>query len=470
MIKGKIKRISITIILMLILQFTVIAILGIYSNEAFVSSSTKKAVYETNDYKISYNATIGNSGYRETYNAYITGITVKGTGKNITIPGEFDFEGNKYKVRQIPSNLFKNNKQINEVNISKDIHTIDEGAFEGSSVTKVTISNGNVSMDIGENVFRNCKSLKEVNIANMISAEKNMFAGCTNLTTVNLTNTVYEIKENAFEGCSKLKELKLKSEVWAIGNNAFNGCTSLTSINISGSNLTKSLAGERKIGTRAFYNCKKLESITIPSGIKKIENNAFNNCTSLKNITIPSGVTSLGDYAFYNCSNLQTVTIEEGITQLRFNVFSGCNNLKEITIPKSVKSKNDIAVDALPLCANYTIYCYKGSGAEAYAKSHGEKYVIFDEVPNITVNQTGNSLNYSIRDNNSGLRYYIITDPGGRNVGGTDYGNNPTNITYGKSGSIPVTKSGTYKIYAINLNNKSTTKNVNITVKSSRKE
>ena len=42
----------------------------------------------------------------------------------------------------------------------------------------------------------------------------------------------------------------------------------------------------QSIGTKAFYNCKKLKKITIPSGVSKIGNQAFGNCRKLKNITL----------------------------------------------------------------------------------------------------------------------------------------------------------------------------------------
>ena len=45
------------------------------------------------------------------------------------------------------------------------------------------------------------------------------------------------------------------------------------------------------IGERAFYNCSKLASITLPEGVTSIGIYAFRDCTRLTAITIPSSVT-----------------------------------------------------------------------------------------------------------------------------------------------------------------------------------
>ena len=62
------------------------------------------------------------------------------------------------------------------------------------------------------------------------------------------------------------------------------------------------------INQYAFWNCKNLTSITIPSSVTSIGEYAFYGCKSLTSITIPSSVTSIGDGAFYYCTNLTSIT------------------------------------------------------------------------------------------------------------------------------------------------------------------
>ena len=61
------------------------------------------------------------------------------------------------------------------------------------------------------------------------------------------------------------------------------------------------------IESQAFYNCKSLTSITIPSGVTFIGGSAFEYCSNLTEITIPDSVTFIGDGAFYNCNKLTEI-------------------------------------------------------------------------------------------------------------------------------------------------------------------
>ncbi|MBR1491374.1 MAG: leucine-rich repeat domain-containing protein [Bacteroidaceae bacterium] len=62
-----------------------------------------------------------------------------------------------------------------------------------------------------------------------------------------------------------------------------------------------------KIGTRAFAQCKHVEEIEIPEGVKSIDAQAFAWCAELKSVTIPSTVTDFGLWIFLECRRLQSV-------------------------------------------------------------------------------------------------------------------------------------------------------------------
>ena len=66
-----------------------------------------------------------------------------------------------------------------------------------------------------------------------------------------------------------------------------------------------------KIGSRAFYDCRYLTSVTIGSGVTSIGDYAFYRCYDLTSITIPNSVTSIGLYAFYDCYDLNKVIVSD---------------------------------------------------------------------------------------------------------------------------------------------------------------
>ena len=56
-----------------------------------------------------------------------------------------------------------------------------------------------------------------------------------------------------------------------------------------------------EIGEKAFTDCSRLTSLTLPVGITSIGEFAFSGCSGLTSLTLPAGITSIGEYAFYSC-------------------------------------------------------------------------------------------------------------------------------------------------------------------------
>ena len=145
----------------------------------------------------------------------------------------------------------------------------------------------------------------------------------------------YSVKEGtrvmcdgAFYFCRSLSEIVIPSSVTSIGDCAFSDCSSLSEIVIP-SSVTS-------IGDCAFSGCSSLSKIVIPSSVIKIGNGAFSDCSSLSNIVIPSSVTSIGEWAFSGCSSLSNIVIPSRVTSIGDGAFVGCSSLEYISIPKSL--------------------------------------------------------------------------------------------------------------------------------------
>lgn len=95
------------------------------------------------------------------------------------------------------------------------------------------------------------------------------------------------------------------------------------------------------IGNDAFFNCRKVTSITIPNSVTSIGDYAFYGCSSLASIDIPNSVTSIGEYVFSDCNSLTSITIPNSVASIGSSAFSGCSSLASITIPNSVTNIGD---------------------------------------------------------------------------------------------------------------------------------
>ena len=133
-----------------------------------------------------------------------------------------------------------------------------------------------------------------------------------------------EIGEKAFTDCSRLTSLTLPVGITSIGYDAFAYCSGLTSLTLP--------AGITSIGEYAFYGCSGLTSLNLPAGITSIDKYAFLDCSGLTSLTLPDGITSIGSRAFYGCSGLTSLTLPAGITEIDSEAFYGCSGLTSVYV------------------------------------------------------------------------------------------------------------------------------------------
>ena len=93
---------------------------------------------------------------------------------------------------------------------------------------------------------------------------------------------------------------------------------------------------DNELGTHAFYGCRGLTSLTLPSGLTSIGSFAFAGCYVLTSLSLPSGLTSIGDGAFYDCSGLTSIYVyAEKMPKLGTNMFDDCDAKKcTVYVPK----------------------------------------------------------------------------------------------------------------------------------------
>lgn len=79
------------------------------------------------------------------------------------------------------------------------------------------------------------------------------------------------------------------------------------------------------IAFSAFFQARRLRTVTLPPSLRVIGRSAFNGCSSLEELDVPDGVTTLGYRAFFACKHLKRVSIPPTVRTIEAEVFSGCS-------------------------------------------------------------------------------------------------------------------------------------------------
>ena len=141
-----------------------------------------------------------------------------------------------------------------------------------------------------------------------------------------------EIGVKAFTDCSRLTSLTLPVGITSIGYDAFAYCSGLTSLTLP--------VGITSIGEFAFSGCSGLTSLTLPAGITSIGEYAFFGCSGLTSLTLPAGITEIGESTFSDCSGLTSLTLPDGITSIGISAFAYCSGLTSLNLPAGITSIN----------------------------------------------------------------------------------------------------------------------------------
>lgn len=176
---------------------------------------------------------------------------------------------------------------------------------------------------------------------------------------------VVSIGGRAFENCDKLTSVTIPDGVTIIKGGAFSNCTSLTSVKIPDSVIS--------IGSGAFSDCTSLESITIPDSVTNLGSHLFQFCDNLKSVKLPNKITSIGEKTFSFCIKLRSVKIPDSVKSIGSEAFSFCTRMTSIVIPEGVTSIGKYAFSYCDNLASITL--------PASVTSFGEE--IFDCCSNI---------------------------------------------------------------------------------------
>ena len=143
-----------------------------------------------------------------------------------------------------------------------------------------------------------------------------------------LPDSVTEIGEYAFHNCKQLETVRFPTGLRFLRDSAFHECKSLKAVTLP--------AGE-VMGKDVFFGCKNLQSVYLADGWEEVNNGAFTFCKSLAAVRLPAGIRRIGRSAFAWCEALMTITLPEGLAEIAKDAFCS-TGIREIAIPGSVKN------------------------------------------------------------------------------------------------------------------------------------
>ena len=219
----------------------------------------------------------------------------------------------------------------------------DLGAFSGcTSLSKVKLSNNLTIID--DRTFSDCTSLAEIDIPDSVtSIGRFAFSGCTSLSKVDLPKKLTTIEAGTFRDCTSLKEIVIPDSVTEIRSKweyngcygAFSNCTSLESITIG--------SGVESLGDEWIASCRRLENITVSPENKtyssvdgvlfnkdKSELSAYPIGNKRSSYIIPDGVEKIGKKAFYGCRYIESLTIPVSVAEIEASALGNCYDIRAV--------------------------------------------------------------------------------------------------------------------------------------------
>lgn len=219
----------------------------------------------------------------------------------------------------IPKEAHFKSTYIDGIWLGDGVLNIGKKAFaESSSLSEV--EGGSNLKRIEDEAFRQCENLEKVDFGDALEYIGNeAFLWCHSLKNVAFGTNLRSIGDSAFQGCHDLVTLNIPSSVTTLGTASFQSCEKLTSITIGAQNI-----GQRQnvleISNYAFYNCNNLKKASI-YGASRILKRVFEDCVNLEEVVIGEGLKSIGFFAFYGCKELKRVTLPSSIEEIHVTAF-----------------------------------------------------------------------------------------------------------------------------------------------------
>ncbi len=260
---------------------------------------------------------------------------------------------NDGSIKSIGSAAFYESPILTDLILPDGIETIANSAFAKCSTLR-SIRFPDSLTSIGRQAFLSCTGLTEIILPNRVKTlGEGAFCYCGNLTTISLPEGITGIEDNAFAYCINLRQLNLPDSLKTFGTDALTQCLQLEmeaygncmyidnwvicTVNTGVTDISLKPT-TRGIVYSAFFNCRDLTSVTLPTSVVFVGDRAFLGCQSLTGLAVPEGVTTIGEQAFAYCSNLQQLSLPSTLMSIESKALQECTSLTSLRYGGSLRA------------------------------------------------------------------------------------------------------------------------------------
>ena len=241
--------------------------------------------------------------------------------------------------------------------------------------------NGYTITGINPQAFKNNKKLKGIIIPDTVTyVEDSLFSGCISLTDVDLGKGITVITNGMFYNCKNLESLTIPEQIERFydrysytGNSSdkpFEGCVNLKNIYFKA----------KDISLVRYLSLPSLTNIVIGSTVESLPDRAFSGYKYLENVTFENGLLVLPNECFKNCTGLKSITLPDSMMSVGKSAFENCYNIKSVTFSENL---NTIADSAFKGCSSIENLSFNKNlreiGNNAFEECSSVKNVTFND-------------------------------------------------------------------------------------------
>lgn len=259
----------------------------------------------------------------------------------------------------IVNDIFEESAAIKEITIGKNVKSISAKTFKPTAFYR-----DERNWDKGVLYLNRC----------LISV-KTSYTG-----NLSIKDNILTIAEDAFKDTSNVKKVTFPKSLKYINAFSFYNCKSISAFKVVSENAKFSAANgvlfnKNKSTLIAYPSGLKVAEYSLPKSVKTVSKYAFMN-SKLKKIVLDKNLNTIGDCAFFNCKKLKSITIPKSVKKIGYESFGYYESGEEFDVDFLIKG--------------FELKGYQGSEAQKYCLKNEIDFAAVDYAAPIVSVKGGN--------------------------------------------------------------------------------